>query len=246
MHLGNIAKAKNFVPNKGKYYGRFNMGVVTINLPDVALSANKDMDLFWKIFDERLELCHEALRCRYKRLKGVSSDIAPILWQDGAFARLDVHEPIDELLIHGYATISLGYAGLYECVKAMTGKSHSDEAEGEAFGLAIMQHMNDKCAEWREAEDIAYSPYGSPIESTTYKFAKCLKKRFGDDVFVKIDGRDRNYITNSYHLAVFEEINPFEKLRIESKFQKLSPGGCFQYTRVATLNRVNHFIQWVS
>lgn len=211
------------------------MGVVTINLPDVALSANKDIDLFWKIFDERLELCHEALRCRYKRLKGVSSDIAPILWQDGAFARLDVHEPIDELLIHGYATISLGYAGLYECVKAMTGKSHSDEAEGEAFGLAIMQHMNDKCAEWREVEDIAYSPYGSPIESTTYKFAKCLKKRFGDDVFIKLDGQDRNYITNSYHLAVFEEINPFEKLRIESKFQKLSPGGAISYIESSDL-----------
>lgn len=253
MHLGNIARAKNYVPNKGKYYGRFNMGVVTINLPDVALSAKKKMidegityiddeqwdkiqkEFFWEIYDERLELCHEALYCRYKHLIGTLSDIAPILWQDGAFARLNVHEPIDELLKHGYATISLGYAGLYECVKVMTGHSHIDGGEGEKFGLAVMQHLNDKCAEWRAKEDIAYSPYGSPIESTTYRFASCLKRRFGDDVFVKIDGHDRDYITNSYHCAVFEGIDPFEKLRIESKFQKLSPGGAISYVESSDL-----------
>ena len=232
-----------------KFYGRFNQGVVTINLPDVGLSAHGDMNLFWKILEERLELCHEALRCRHKRLMGTSSDIAPILWQDGAFARLNVHEPIDELLLHGYSTISLGYAGLYECVKAMTGKSHTDEAEGEAFGLSIMQYMNDKCNEWKESEDIAYSLYGSPIEATTYKFAKCLKKRFGDDVFVRIDGHDRNYITNSYHYAVFEEVNAFDKLRIEAKFQKLSPGGAISYCESSDLshniNAVLSVIQYI-
>lgn len=228
-HLGNIARAKNFNPNKGKYYGRFNQGVITINLPDVALSANGDMNKFWEIFEKRLELCHKALRCRHERLKGTSSDIAPILWQDGAFARLDPHEKIDELLYHGYSTLSLGYAGLYECVKVMTGHSHTDGDEGEKFGLAVMQRMNDKCAEWRDAEDIGYSVYGSPIESGTYKFASCLKKRFGDDVFVKIDGVDRNFITNSYHVFVEEPIDPFTKLALESKFQKLSPGGCIQY-----------------
>lgn len=163
------------------------------------------------------------------------SDIAPILWQDGAFARLNIHEPIDELLHHNYSTISLGYAGLYECVKVMTGHSHTDGAEGEKFGLEVMQHMNDKCTEWREQEDIGYSLYGSPIETTTYKFAKCLKKRFGDDVFVKIDGHDRNYIANSYHIPVFEEIDAFEKLRIESKFQKLSPGGAVSYCESSDL-----------
>ena len=217
--LGNIAKAKNYVKGKGKYYGRFNQGVVTINLPDVALSSGKDMEIFWKIFDERLELCHKALKIRHERLSKATSDVAPILWQNGALARLDEGESIHELLHHGYSTISLGYAGLYECVKYMTGKSHTDEGEGKKFGLEVMQRLNDKCKEWKEKEDIDYSVYGTPIESTTYKFAKCLKNRFGI-----VEGiTDRDYITNSYHVPVFEEIDAFSKLKLESEFQRLSP-----------------------
>lgn len=215
---------------KPQYYGRFNQGVVTINLVDVGLSAHKDFDMFWRIFDERLELCHRALRIRHERLKGTSSDVSPIHWQNGALARLHKGEKIDKLLYGGYSTISLGYAGLYECVKAMTGKSHTDP-EAKDFALSIMQHMNDKCAEWKAAENIAYSLYGSPIESTCYKFAKCLKKRFG-----VIDGvTDHNYITNSYHVPVFEKIDAFSKLGFESEFQKLSPGGAISYVEVPNL-----------
>lgn len=218
---------------KPKYYGRFNQGVVTINLPDVALSSNKNMNDFWTIFDERLELCHRALRIRHERLLGTSSNVAPILWQYGALARLEKGEKIDKLLFGGYSTISLGYAGLYECVKYMTGHSHTDEGIGEKFGLEVMQHLNDKCNEWKEKENIDYSVYSSPIESTTYKFAKCLKKRFG-----VIEGiTDRDYITNSYHVPVFEEINPFKKLFIEAKFQKLSPGGAISYIECADLTK---------
>lgn len=209
-----------------------NQGVVTINLPDVALSSNGDFDKFWEIFNERMELCHEALKYRHKRLLGTLSDVAPILWQHGAIARLNKGEAIDKLLYGGYSTISLGYAGLYECVKYMTGKSHTDEAEGTEFGLKIMKALNDKCNEWKAAEDIDYSIYGSPIESTTYKFAKCLKKRFG-----VIDGiTDRDYITNSYHVHVTEEIDAFDKLSLESQFQKLSPGGAISYVEVPNLS----------
>ena len=216
---------------KPKYYGRFNQGVVTINLVDVALSSDKDMDDFWKIFDERLELCHRALQIRHKRLSKVTSDVAPILWQHGALARLKKGESIHELLHHGYSTISLGYAGLYECVKYMTGKSHTDNGEAKEFALKVMQHLNDKCKEWKEAEDIDYSVYGTPIESTTYKFAKCLKERFG-----VIKGiTDRDYITNSYHVPVFEEIDAFTKLKLESEFQKLSPGGAISYIETPNL-----------
>ena len=215
---------------KPKYYGRYNMGVVTINLPDVALSSGKDKEAFWRILDERLELCHKALKCRYKRLKGTSSDVAPILWQHGCFARLKKGEKIDKLLENGYATISLGYAGLYESVKYMTGESHSVQQE---FGLKVMQKLNDKCNEWKDAEGLAYSVYGSPIESTTYKFAKCLKKRFGI-----VEGiTDRDYITNSYHIPVFEKIDPFTKLDIESRFQELSPGGAISYVECADLTK---------
>lgn len=227
--IGNIANAKNYEPGKHKYYGRFNQGVVTISLPDIALSSEGDFDKFWEIFEERTELCHKALRARHERLLGTSSDVAPILWQHGALARLNKHEKIDKLLYDGYSTLSLGYAGLYECVKYMTGHSHSDEEIGEEFGLKVMQALNDKCTQWKIAENIDYSLYGSPIESTTYKFAKCLKNRFGDDVFIKLDGFDRNYVTNSYHIPVFETINAFDKLRIESKFQLLSPGGAISY-----------------
>ena len=216
---------------KPKYYGRFNQGVVTINLVDVALSSDKDMEDFWKIFDERLELCHRALQIRHKRLSKVTSDVAPILWQHGALARLKKGESIHELLHHGYSTISLGYAGLYECVKYMTGKSHTDNGEAKEFALKVMQHLNDKCKEWKEAEDIDYSVYGTPIESTTYKFAKCLKERFG-----VIKGiTDRDYITNSYHVPVFEEIDAFTKLKLESEFQKLSPGGAISYIETPNL-----------
>ena len=225
----NYARALNYKEGQGKYYGRFNMGVTTINLPDIAFSSKGDFELFWKLFDERTELCHKGLKVRIKRLENVTSDVAPILWQDGAFARLNKHESIKELLHHGYATASLGYAGLYECVKYMTGHSHSDGGVGELFGLEVMQALNDKCNEWKRQEDIDYSLYGSPIESTTYKFAKCLKKRFGDDIFIKLDGFDRNYITNSYHLPVFEKIDAFSKLAIEAKFQALSPGGAISY-----------------
>ena len=231
MSLGNIAKAKNYVEGKGKYYGRFNQGVVTINLPDVALSADGDMDEFWKIFDERLELCHRALQIRHKRLSNVTSDVAPILWQNGALARLEKGESIHELLHHGYSTISLGYAGLYECVKVMTGHSHTDNGPGKEFGLKVMQHLNDATKKWKEEEDIDYSVYGSPIESTTYKFAKCLKERFGTVKGIT----DRGYITNSYHVPVFEEIDAFSKLKLESEFQKLSPGGAISYIETPNL-----------
>ena len=234
--VGNIANAKNFDPNKHKYYGRFNQGVVTISLPDIAFSSDGDFDKFWEIFEERTELCHKALRARHERLLGTSSDVAPILWQHGAYARLKKHEKIDRLLYNGYSTISLGYAGLYECVKFMTGHSHSDEGIGEEFGLKVMQSLNDKCNQWKQAENIDYSLYGTPLESTTYKFAKCLKSRFGSDIFEKLDGFDRNYITNSYHIPVFEHITAFEKLRIESKFQKLSPGGAISYIEVPSMS----------
>ena len=231
MSLGNIAKAKNYVEGKGKYYGRFNQGVVTINLPDVALSADGDMEEFWKIFDERLELCHKALQIRHKRLSTVTSDVAPILWQNGALARLEKGESIHELLHHGYSTISLGYAGLYECVKVMTGHSHTDNGEGKEFGLKVMQHLNDMTNKWKKEEDIDYSVYGSPIESTTYKFAKCLKERFGTVKGIT----DRGYVTNSYHVPVFEEIDAFSKLKLESEFQKLSPGGAISYIETPNL-----------
>lgn len=227
----NVANAKNYEPNKPKYYGRFNQGVVTINLPDVGLSAKGDFDKFWKIFDERLELCHRALRLRHERLLGTMSDASPIHWQNGALARLEKGETIDSLLYGGYSTLSLGYAGLYECVKAMTGKSHTDD-EAKPFALAIMQYMNDKCTRWKEAEDIDYSLYGTPIESTTYKFAKSLQRRFG-----VIEGiTDKGYITNSYHVHVSEEINAFDKLQFEAEFQLLSPGGAISYIETANLN----------
>ena len=225
--IGNIANAGNYEPGKHKYYGRFNQGVVTINLPDVALSSGGDVEKFWSIFDERLELCHRALLCRHERLKGTLSDVAPILWQYGACARLKKGEPIDELLYHGYSTISLGYAGLYECVKYMTGKSHTDP-EATPFALSIMQHMNDACKKWKEESDIDFSLYGTPLESTTYKFAKCLQRRFG-----VIEGiTDKGYITNSYHVHVSEEINAFDKLKFEAQFQHLSPGGAISYVEV--------------
>ena len=223
--IGNIANAKNYEPEKHKYYGRFNQGVVTISLPDIAFSSEGDFDKFWELFEERTELC------------GTLSDVAPILWQYGALARLGKHEKIDKLLYDGYSTISLGYAGLYECVKYMTGKSHSDEGPGEEFGLKVMQRLNDKCAQWKAAENIDYSLYGTPLESTTYKFAKSLKNRFGKDIFIKLDGFDRNYITNSYHIPVFEPIDAFEKLRVESKFQKLSPGGAISYIETPNMIR---------
>ena len=225
--IGNIANAGNYEPGKHKYYGRFNQGVVTINLPDVALSSGGNLDKFWKIFEERLELCHRALQCRHNRLKGTTSDAAPILWQYGALARLKKGEVIDKLLYNGYSTISLGYAGLYECVKYMTGKSHTDPS-ATPFALSIMQKMNDKCAEWKKAENIDYSLYGTPLESTTYKFAKCLQRRFGI-----IPGiTDKGYITNSYHVHVTEEINAFDKLKFEAQFQHLSPGGAISYVEV--------------
>ena len=225
--IGNIANAKNYQPGKHKYYGRFNQGVVTINLPDVALSSGGNLDKFWKIFEDRLELCHRALQCRHERLKGTTSDAAPILWQYGALARLKKGETIDKLLYNGYSTISLGYAGLYECVKYMTGKSNTDPS-ATPFALSIMQKMNDKCAEWKKAENIDYSLYGTPLESTTYKFAKCLQRRFGI-----IEGiTDKGYITNSYHVHVTEEINAFDKLKFEAQFQHLSPGGAISYVEV--------------
>ena len=226
----NVANAKNYVPGKPKYYGRFNQGVVTINLPDVALSSGGEPDRFWKIFDERLELCHRALQYRHNRLKGTLSDAAPILWQYGALARLKKGEPIDKLLYGGYSTISLGYAGLYECCKYMTGKSHTDPA-AKPFALSVMQHMNDKCNEWKNAENIDYSLYGTPLESTTYKFAKCLQKRFG----IVPGITDRNYITNSYHVHVTEQIDAFTKLKFESEFQRLSPGGAISYVEVPNM-----------
>ena len=237
----NIANDNTYVKGH-KYYGRFNAGVVTINLADVGLSANKDFDEFWKIFDERLELCHRALQLRYKRLMGTISDTSPIHWQHGGLARLKKGEKIDKLLFGGYATISLGYAGLYECVMAMTGKSHTDP-EAKPFALNVMQHMNDKCNEWKKEENIDYSLYGSPIESTTYKFAKCLKKRFG-----VIPGiTDRNYITNSYHVVVTEKIDAFTKLKFESEFQKLSPGGAISYIEIPNLtNNIDAILSVIS
>ena len=228
--FNNVANALNYDPNKPKYYGRFNQGVVTINLPDVALSSHQDMDKFWKIFDERLELCHRALLCRHERLMGTLSDAAPILWQYGALARLKKGETIDKLLVGGYSTISLGYAGLYECVKYMTGHSHT-EKEGTPFAMAVMQHMNDKCAEWKAESDIDFSLYGTPLESTTYKFAKCLQRRFGIIPGVT----DKGYITNSYHVHVSEEIDAFDKLKFEGMFQQLSPGGAISYVEVPNM-----------
>ena len=226
----NVARAKNYEPGRPKYYGRFNQGVVTINLVDVACSSARDEDKFWQIFDERLELCHRALRCRHERLKGTLSDAAPILWQYGALARLDKGETIDKLLYGGYSTISLGYAGLYECVRYMKGVSHTDE-HGRDFALAVMQRMNDKCAEWKAAENIDYSLYGTPLESTTYKFAKCLQRRFGIIPGVT----DKGYITNSYHVHVSEKIDAFDKLKFESEFQALSPGGAISYVEVPNM-----------
>ena len=227
----NVANAKNWVKGH-KYYGRFNQGVVTINLVDVACSSEKDKDKFWKIFDERLELCHRALQIRHKRLLGTVSDMSPIHWQYGALARLKKGEKIDKLLFGGYSTISLGYAGLYECVKYMTGKSHTD-SEAKPFALEIMQHMNDKCAEWKKAENMDYSLYGTPLESTTYKFAKCLQKRFG----IIPEVTDHEYITNSYHVNVREHIDAFTKLKFESEFQKLSPGGAISYVEVPNMQQ---------
>lgn len=228
--LGNIANAKNYVPGKHKYYGRFNQGVVTINLPFVAMSSNGDMDEFWKQFDETLDLCHRALRLRHEHLLGTPSDVAPILWQYGALARLKKGETIDKLLYGGYSTLSLGYAGLYECVRYMTGHSHT-EAEGEPFAMQVMQHLNDKCAEWKAAENIDYSLYGTPMESTTYKFAKALQRKFG----VVPEVSDHPYITNSYHVNVREEITAFKKLAFEAKFQKLSPGGAISYVEIPNM-----------
>ena len=227
----NVANAKNWVKGH-KYYGRFNQGVVTINLVDVACSSKRDKDKFWKIFDERLELCHRALQIRHKRLLGTPSDMAPILWQYGALARLKKGEKIDKLLFGGYSTISLGYAGLYECVKYMTGKSHTDP-DAKPFALEIMQHMNDKCNEWKAAENIDYSLYGTPLESTTYEFARCLQKRFG----MIPDVTDHDYVTNSYHVVVREHIDAFTKLKFESEFQKLSPGGAISYIEVPNLQQ---------
>lgn len=211
------------------------MGVVTLNLADLGLSANGDYNKFWKLFDERSELIHKALQCRYNRIKDVKSDIAPILWQYGAFARLKKGEPIGELLKHGRFTISYGYAGLYECVKAMTGYSHTNP-KGEKFAIEVMKAINDKCNQWKAEEDIDYSPYGSPIETTTGKFANACKRHFGEDVFVKLDGHDRDYVTNSVHVPPFEKIDPFTKISLEAQFQKYSAGGYVQYIESANLN----------
>jgi len=229
--VGNIANAKNYVEGKKKYYGRFNQGVVTLNLVDIACSSGGDMTKFWKIFDERLDLCHRALQCRHNRLMGTMSDAAPILWQHGALARLKKGETIDRLLFDGYSTISLGYAGLYECTKYMTGKSHTDSDGGKPFALSVMQYMNDACNKWKKEENIDYSIYGTPLESTTYKFAKQLQKRFGIIPGVT----DRNYITNSYHVHVAEEIDAFTKLKFEREFQALSPGGAISYVEVPNM-----------
>ena len=230
--IGNIANAKNYVPGQHKYYGRFNQGVVTLNLPDIALSSGGNIEKFWQIFDERLDLCYRALMCRHERLKGTLSDAAPILWQYGACARLAKGEPIDKLLYNGYSTISLGYAGLYECVKYMTGKSHTDPA-AKPFALQIMQYMNDACKRWKEKHNIDFSIYGTPLESTPYKFAKCLQKRFGI-----IEGiTDKGYITNSYHVHVTEKINAFDKLKFEAEFQHLSPGGAISYVEVPNMQQ---------
>ena len=237
--IGNIANAGNYVPGKHKYYGRFNQGVVTINLPDVALSSRGKEDLFWKIFDERLELCHRALMCRHERLKGTLSDVAPILWQYGAIARLKKGEPIDKLLYNGYSTISLGFAGLYECVKFMTGRSHTDP-KAKPFALQVMQYMNDACKKWKAESNIDFSLYGTPLESTTYKFAKCLQRRFG----IVPGVTDKGYITNSYHVHVTEKIDAFTKLKFESEFQALSPGGAISYVEVPDMqNNIKAVLQ---
>ena len=226
----NWARAKNYKPDEQKFYGRFNQGVVTLNLADIALSSGRDMNKFWSIFEERLELCHKALKCRHQKLKGTKSDVAPILWQHGALARLEKGETIDNLLYNGYSTLSLGYAALYECVYYMTGKSHTDE-EAKPFAIAVMQKLNDACDKWKEEEDIDYSVYGTPIESVTYKFAKCLRKRFG-----VIEGvTDHDYITNSYHVNVREKIDAFSKLAKEAEFQKLSPGGAISYVEIPNM-----------
>ncbi|MBR3350187.1 MAG: anaerobic ribonucleoside-triphosphate reductase, partial [Solobacterium sp.] len=228
--FGNPEHALNYEPGVHKYYGRFNQGVVTLNLVDIACSSGRDMDRFWEIYDERLDLCYRALMIRHNRLKGTPSDVAPILWQHGAIARLEKGELIDPLLYNGYSTISLGYGGLCECVKYMTGLSHTTE-EGEKFGLEVMQHMNDACAKWKAETNIDFSVYGTPMESTTYKFAKCLQERFG-----MIEGvTDKNYITNSYHIHVGEEIDAFSKLTKEARFQKLSPGGAISYVEVPNM-----------
>lgn len=234
-------------PINHKYYGRFNQGVVTINLADVAFTSEGDFDKFWKILDERLELCHKALQKRHERLSHANADVSPILWRYGALARLPQGHSVHELLHSNYSTLSLGYAALYECVKFMTKASLS--GNGKAFGLEIMQYLNNKCNKWREVENISYSVYGTPIESTTYKFASCLKKRFGEDIFIKLDGKDRDYITNSYHIPVFEEIDAFSKLAIESEFQKLSPGGAISYIETPNLQKniqsVEQVIQFI-
>lgn len=234
--MENYAKAKNYKKDEAKYWGRFNLGVTTINLADVAFSSQGDVDKFWQLMEERCELCHTGLRVRIDRLEQVTSDVAPILWQHGVLARLDKGEKLHDIIHHGYATASLGYAALYECVKYMTGESHT-QPKGKEFGLKVMQFLNDKCNQWKAAEDIDYSVYGSPIESVTYKFAKCLKKRFGDDIFINLDGKDRSYITNSYHIPVFEDIDIFSKLGLESEFQKLSPGGAISYGECANLTQ---------
>ena len=234
--FNNIARAKNY-DGKPKYYGRFNQGVVTINLADVAFSSDRNFEKFWDILDERLELCHKALQLRHERLANATSDVAPILWQNGALARLEKGESIHNLLHDGYSTLSLGYAALYECVKYMTGKSHTVNGEPKDFALKVMQTLNNYCSKWKLEENIDYSLYGTPIESTTYKFARCLKKRFGEDIFIKLDGNDRDYITNSYHVPVFEKINPFEKLKKESEFQLLSPGGAISYIETSDLTK---------
>ncbi|MBO6303338.1 MAG: anaerobic ribonucleoside-triphosphate reductase [Ruminiclostridium sp.] len=237
--VGNIANAGNYVPGQHKYYGRFNQGVVTINLPDVALSSSGNEEKFWEIFDERLELCHRALLCRHERLKGTLSDVAPILWQYGAIARLKKGEPIDKLLYNGYSTISLGFAGLYECVKFMTGRSHTDP-KAKPFALRIMQHMNDACKKWKAESNIDFSLYGTPLESTTYKFAKCLQRRFG----IVPGVTDKGYITNSYHVHVTEKIDAFTKLKFESEFQALSPGGAISYVEVPDMqNNIKAVLQ---
>ena len=245
----NYAKALNYDSTAGKYYGRFNNGVTTINLADVAFSSEGNFDEFWRLMEERTELCHKGLKARIERLEKVTSDVAPILWQNGAFARLEKGESIKELLHHGYSTASLGFAALYECVKYMTGHSHSDGADGEKFGLEVMEFLNAKCNQWKQEEDIDYSVYGTPIESTTYKFASNLKRRFGDDIFIKLDGHDRNYITNSYHIPVFEKIDAFNKLTIESKFQRLAPGGAISYIETSNLTNnpdaVEQVIQFI-
>lgn len=233
----NWAKALNYDSSRGKYYGRFNLGVTTINLADLAFSSEKNIDKFWELFEERTELCHKGLRVRIKRLEEITADAAPIMWQDGALARLAPKESLKDIIHHGYATASLGYAALYECVKYMTGHSHTDNGEGYDFAIKVLKALNEKCEQWKQEEDIDYSLYGSPIETVTYKFAKTLKKRFGEDVFIKLDGRDRNYITNSYHVPVFEKIDAFSKLKIESEFQKHSTGGAISYIETPNMQK---------